>query len=1000
MVIIIYPYPLSMTTSSKPPSLSQVDQTYGNFRVTKATPIQELQAELIELVHEPTGAQVIHIRNDDPENLFCLSFKTIPESSNGVAHILEHTVLCGSEHFPVKDPFFAMTRRSLNTFMNALTGSDFTCYPAASQVPKDFYNILEVYLDAVFRPKLDPLSFLQEGHRLEFEKPDDPSSPLEYKGIVFNEMKGAMGSPTSRLLEAVNQALFPDITYGFNSGGDPKVIPELTYEELLQFHKSFYHPSHCLFFFYGDMPLEKHLDFIAKNTLDRANKGDPIPAVPLQPRFDETRYVAFSYPIAKGESTENKTMMAFGWLTCHVQKQLEILALDVLETALLDTDASPLKRALLDSELCTTVSSYIDGDNSEAPAVIILKGCNADYADQLEHLLKATLEEIAQEGIDPQLIDNALHQHEFYRYEITGDQSPFGLSLFMRSALLKQHGANPEEGLVIHSLFGALRHKIAKDPHYFQNLIRTYLIDNKHFVRVVMTPDPDLGKQEEAEEQAALEKIKSGLTFQQTREFVDQAKTLEAFQEAQENEDLDALPKVTLADVPKRARDYPLIREHVGEMEVYHHACFTNDIIYADLIFPLPQIPQEDLSTVRLFANLLPQMGSGGRNYVDTLNAIQADTGGLGTSLALNMQAGNHHQFTPSLQIRGKALGHKSEQLFGLLNDMATSVDFTDKGRLREVIRRHYTSLQNSLNNNAMKYAVNLSASHLDVASRIVNDWYGLSYYWKIKELAQSFDKGGDALVDKLQSLKEQVLCLDGHHLVLSCSSDAYTKLSKQKFFALGDLETRAYAAWRSDYPIEEIEAHGRVISTPVAFTAKVFRTVSYTHPDTPALSVAAALFDNVVLHKLIREQGGAYGGGAVNNALSGHFYFYSYRDPNIGSTLDAFDHSISKILEGKFQDSDIEEAKLEIIQGIDSPISPGSRAELAYSWLREGKRHAVRQDFRDRLLGLTRTDVMEAIRQHILPNLDSGKAVVFSGQELLEKENALLSQKLPIHPI
>lgn len=991
----------NMTTSSKPSPLSQVDQTYGNFRVTKATPIQELQAELIELVHEPTGAQVIHIRNDDPENLFCLSFRTIPESSNGVAHILEHTVLCGSEHFPVKDPFFAMTRRSLNTFMNALTGSDFTCYPAASQVPEDFYNLLEVYLDAVFRPKLEHLSFLQEGHRLEFEKPNDPTSPLEYKGIVFNEMKGAMGSPTSRLLEAVNNALFPDITYGYNSGGEPKVIPELTYEELLKFHKSFYHPSHCLFFFYGDMPLEKHLDFIAENTLEHAGKGESIPAVALQPRFDETRYVSLSYPVAAEESTENKTMMAFGWLTCHVQKQLEILALDVLETALLDTDASPLKRALLDSELCTSVSSYIDGDNSEAPAVIILKGCNAEYADQLEHLLKATLEEIAQEGIDPKIIENALHQHEFYRYEITGDQSPFGLSLFMRSALLKQHGANPEDGLVIHSLFGALRYKIAKDPHFFQNLIRTYLLDNKHFVRVVMTPDPNLGKEEEAEEQAALEKIKNGLTFQQTRELVQQAEMLEAAQKAQEGEDLDVLPKVTLADVPKRARDYPLIREHVGEMEVYHHACFTNDIIYTDLIFPLAQVPQEDLSTVRLFANLLSQMGSGGRNYVDTLNAIQADTGGLGTSLALNMQVGNHHQFSPSLQLRGKALGHKSEQLFGLLNDIATSVDFTDKARLKEVIRRHYTSLQNSLNNNAMKYAVNLSASHLDIASQIANDWYGLSYFWKIKELAQNFDKQASTLVDKLQSMQDQFLCLDGHHLVLSCSADAYTKLRKEKFYALGELETHAYAAWRSsDYPIEEIEPQGRAISTPVAFTAKVFRTVSYTHPDTPALSVAAALFDNVVLHKLIREQGGAYGGGAVNNALSGHFYFYSYRDPNIGSTLNAFDRSIAEILEGKFQDSDIEEAKLEIIQGIDSPISPGSRAELAYSWLREGKRHAVRQDFRDRLLGLTRSDIMEAIRQHIIPNLDSGKEVVFAGRELLEKENALLGKKLPIYTV
>jgi Zn-dependent M16 (insulinase) family peptidase len=257
----------------------------------------------------------MHIATEDPENLFCLSFQTIPDTSNGVAHILEHTVLCGSQKFPVKDPFFAMNRRSLNTFMNALTGADFTCYPAASQVPKDFYNLLEVYLDAVFHPDLKELSFLQEGHRLEFTNPADPQSPLEYKGIVYNEMKGALSSSSARLAEAINQSLFPDVTYGINSGGDPKDIPKLSYKELKEFHQKFYHPSRCLFFFYGNMPLESHLDFIAKHTLDQTEKQPPLPPLPLQPRFKEPVYRTLSYPIAPEEDPTDKALIGLTWLT-------------------------------------------------------------------------------------------------------------------------------------------------------------------------------------------------------------------------------------------------------------------------------------------------------------------------------------------------------------------------------------------------------------------------------------------------------------------------------------------------------------------------------------------------------------------------------------------------------------------------------------------------------------------------------------------------------------
>lgn len=980
--------------SLKPARLNAVGEIYHDFKVTKAIEIPELHCFLRELIHIPTGAQVMDIFNDDPENLFCLSFQTLPTNSNGVAHILEHTVLCGSKKYPVKDPFFSMTRRSLNTFMNALTGSDFTCYPAASQVPQDYYNLLEVYLDAVFHPNLDELSFLQEGHRLEFANPEDPTSPLEYKGVVFNEMKGALASGNARLLEAMNAALFPDITYGFNSGGDPEVIPQLTYQELRSFHETHYHPSRCLYFFYGNMALEKHLDFIAKHSLDGVEKLPPFPPIPRQIRLMEPRRLILQYPISADEDLEDKALVSFGWLTCHILEQQEGLALSILEIILMDTDASPLKLAFLRSGLCRQASVYMDTDISEIPFVITLRGCHSESADALESVLRDSLEEIIKKGIPLELIENAMHQLEFFRSEITGNHTPFGLSLFMRSALLKQHEGKAEDGLMIHSLFDQIRRTNLENPHYFPELIRKYLLDNPHFIRIVMVPSKELAVKELEEEKQTLQKIRDGLTSKQVQEILEKAAELEVFQKRQEEEDIDILPKITLDDVPKISRQFPLVREKVGVLEVFHHSCFTNGIVYADVVFNMPDIAQEDLPFVRLMATLIPQMGCGKRKYAEVLEYVQAHTGGVGVSLTLDPQVSDCNQYVPALYLRGKALHRKASKLFPIMLEMILGTDFSDIDRLKEILHKQYTSLHSSLQQSSMKYAMNLSSSALDVPSTISNMWYGLGYYWAIKAIVEDLDVQAPILAKKLHSLHQQLMGLKDPHLVLCCDAAMYDELKTQGFYGLSEMETHSYTPWKGEYALEKVPNQGRIIATPLAFISRVFKTIPYVHSDAPALSVVSTLFENITLHPRIREQGGAYGGGAANNSLSGHFGFYSYRDPNISRTLNAFDESIETIASADFDKSDLEESKLEIIQGLDAPVAPGSRADVAYGWLREGKTTEIRQAFRNRLLGLDAQDVIRAVKKHIQPNSKKGAVVVFAGKELLERENALLIEQ------
>jgi Zn-dependent M16 (insulinase) family peptidase len=982
---------------------NHVGDRYRDFVLKKITRIEELQATFRELVHEPSGAVVLHLENEDPENLFCLSFQTLPKSSNGAPHILEHTVLCGSEKFPVKDPFFAMGRRSLNTFMNALTGSDFTCYPAASQVEKDFYNLLDVYIDAVFRPNLRKLSFLQEGHRLEFTEPQDPTTPLERKGIVYNEMKGSLTSGDARIWHEMMKDLCPDLPYAYNSGGDPEVIPTLTYEELRAFHENYYHPSRCLFFFYGNFPLRKHLDFIAEHALKGVVKQPPLPPIPAQKRFSAPVHKKMRYPINETDDLSKKTIFAFGWLTTHLLNQEEVLALSVIDAVLMDTDASPLKRALLESGLCIQADGFMDTEMSEVPYVIVCKGCETKNGHALESLLKTSLQKIVKEGLPSHLIEAAIHQLEFSRTEITGDSSPFGLTLFMRSALAKQHGSNPEDALMIHSLFAKLIEK-AKDPHYLTGIIRKYFLDNPHHVQLECIPDPKLTSEELAKERKELDKIQSHLTSEEKKEIASQAEKLAQYQIETEHQKLDCLPKVDVNEIPSDPRNFSLEKENIGSFTVFHHACFTNHIVYADVFFDLPQIREEDLPYVQLMLALLPEIGAANRDYAANLEYIQAYTGGVGAHASLYVQGSSPVATRPAIGIRGKALIRNRGKLLSLLKEMITSPHFHEKERIKELIIKHYHSLHNRLGRNAQRYAIQLSLSGFSVPSAINDSWHGLKYFKAIQAIAIDIDRELPKLLEKFATLKTALFSLHDPHLILSCSAEMYETLKKENFYDLLYLSpSRDFAPWRGDYSVTPVISQGRILSSPVAFTSYAFNTVPYSHPDSPALSVSTQVFDNKILHAAIREKGGAYGSGAAYAALSGNFYFTSYRDPNIAKTLHTFNKSIEAIAAGKFDEQDLEEAKLGMIQQYDSPVAPGSRALTAYNWWREGRSFQTRQHYRHTLLNLTVSDIRRAVETHLLPQKEDGVFVCFASSELLEKENVALAKKgeaLALFPI
>lgn len=944
------------------------------YRIVQKQWIEELQIELTEMQHIGSGAQILHLGNQDAENVFCLSFRTIPPSSNGIAHILEHTVLCGSKRYPGRDPFFGMARRSLNTFMNAFTGTDFTCYPAASEIPKDFYHLLEVYLDAVFFPLLTKESFLQEGHRLEFQEIDVPSSPLQYKGIVFNEMKGALASGEARLSECLMHHLFPDTPYGYNSGGDPKEIPKLSHEELRAFHKQFYHPSNCLFFFYGNLPLEQHLACLENRVFPFFSYQTPPEPIRHQPRFAHPKKIQDSYPL--GDDEQPQHLVGFGWLTCSLHEKQDVLILSVLDMILMGTDAGLLKKELLATQLCHTVDSTLDDDLVDVPYFLICKGCRADAAVGLEYVVRQTLENLSSAPFPPEVVEGAMHQLEMARTEITGNSTPYGLSLFFRAGLLQQQGGRIEDGLRVHSLFTELRQQLA-DPLFLPNKIRQFFLDCPHHIQVELIPDSKLNQAEWEAEQSALEELRKALSPEQAQHIVEEATQLI---EQQEETDNRSLPSLKLEDVPIQGKQYPIEEEHYKGISIRHHDVFTNGHVYVDLLFSVPDFPIEWLPFIRLFVWMAPQLGCAGRSYEDHLNFVLQHIGAFGCSLDLYPQSQDPNALKPTLAIRGKCLSRKMPELFSLIRDALGSVDVHDIPRIRDLLRHHLYETRMAIQQQSLRYAVHLGSAACTYGGALAEQCHGLHYFWWLEHITREFETNPHPLIEKLGSISQYWYRLAPHTLVLSCSRHDYHALRHQRFYDLFEQAIPQTTLWI--YPKERLPviSHGRLISSPVASSALIFPSIPYQDPRSAALSIAAEVMTHTTLHPEIREQGGAYGAGATHSAQSGIFYLYSYRDPHLTSTYDSFRRSITRVIEGRVTEEELLEAKFSLFQDLDSPVAPGSRGMISTARLLSGKTDQDRQRYRDAIRATDIASLAQSVADILPP--DQGIWIPFANPE------------------
>ncbi len=949
-------------------------QVHSTFEHKGNVAIESLNIELQTFEHKVTGAKHYHLAADNEENVFLVALKTVPVDSTGVAHILEHTVLCGSEKYPVRDPFFMMLRRSINTFMNAMTSSDWTAYPFASQNKKDFNNLLSVYLDAVFFPRIAELDFRQEGHRLEFAEKSNPESELTFKGVVFNEMKGAMSAETSVLYHTLTKYLFPTNTYHYNSGGEPENIPDLSYEQLIAFYKKHYHPSNAIFFTFGDIPAAEHQKQFEDQVLHRFERSNDLPLIASEQRFHEEKLVEESYSV-EGEQ-KNKTHVVLSWLLGESADLKASLKAHLLSSVLLDNSASPLRFVLESSKLGLAPSPLcgLEDSNKEMIFACGLEGCEAESAQAVEQEIISCLQKIRDEGVDQRQVEAVLHQLELSQREIGGDRYPYGLQLILTALSPAVHGAPVADVLDIDWAIESLRKEIM-NPRFIPDLVDELLLKNQHRVRLVLKPDAELAEKKVQQEKDRLNTIKATLSKEEQEKIIEQSLALEARQNGSEDESI--LPKVDKSDVPADMNFPEEKTQDFGGSQLSTYMQGTNGIVYQQLVIDLPELTEQEQALLPFYAKCFGELGAADMSYQDVQIQLAEHTGGLSAFYSYKQLPGND-QLTGHFVLSAKALVRKVPQMNALMKTIYSGMRFDENARIKELLSQARLSKEQSITSNGHALAMLAASSGLSGSAHLAQQLAGLNSIATIRALDDAAGKNIEEFASQLKSLNEKILSMPKKYLLIA-DEKGMTE-AQQSLQENWNSEVTPQSSHALNFPSswQGIKAKKQMwlCNTQVNFCAKAYAAVDIEHEDAPALTVLGGFLRNGCLHKLIREQGGAYGGGASFDASTRSFRFYSYRDPRLNETLDDFDKAIDWMLIENHSSQKLEEAILGVISDIDKPGSPAGQAKTNYHANLYGRTAEKRRAFRHAILNVSLKD-LKVVSERYLKNGEASVAVI-----------------------
>ena len=909
-----------------------------NLQEQKNIPLLDVNAQIYN--ESDFNCKHIHLESDSNEKVFMVAFRTIPEDSTGVAHILEHTALCGSKKYPVRDPFFMMIRRSLNTFMNAFTSSDWTAYPFATLNKKDFNNLLGVYLDSAFFPNLDNLDFAQEGHRLEFQEKNNPESEIEIKGVVYNEMKGAMSSITSQLWHGMSKHLYSSSTYKHNSGGDPENIIDLSHEDLVNFHQKHYHPSNATFFTFGNVdPLEIQ-SFIKENVLDNFLPSDEVVAVKNEDRLESPKVVSDYYNPQPGD--ENNHHIVLSWLLNESHNPVQLLETYLMSNILLDNSASPLRKILESTNLGKSPSPLtgLEADQKELVFAAGLEGVDSNKSKEVETLVMDCLKKLVKDGVPKDLIDSSLHQLEIRQREITGSGMPFGLQIMLTCLPACIHNDNPLNVLDLDSAFNTIKNNL-KTGNYIENLIDKNLIKNSHRLTYSLIPDTELNKKNEEKIQNKVLEITKNFSTDDKEKLIKLANDLEKRQNS--IDDPEVLPKVTKEDIPKTRNYASPLTYAKNESTNYFYKSGTNGIVYHSMIFPCEALDKNELEVASLFSNTLTDIGLGKDGYEDIQKYQSSITGGISASF-ITLPNKSDDTFKLALKVSSKSLEGNESYMQDLILRTVKESSFDETKRIEELLEFISSDNEKSVIQNGHILSMSNAASQIsDIAS--TNDLTsGLRFVHNTNHLSKLVNEQNELTkyLELLRSINSKISNTPSHLFTASALDKANLNLN----FTIKE-NTNQYKNQNLIAP--QSTPIGWITGSQVCFCAEAFPTVDFRHEDAPALTVLGTVLRNGYLHSAIREKGGAYGAGATQDSNNKVFKFFSYRDPKCTDTFNEFkksrEWSVKNITEEQ-----LEEGVLGVISSIDKPLSPFGEAMSDFMSSLDQKTQDERLSFRSKV--------------------------------------------------
>lgn len=917
--------------------------------------VEDVQSDGFILRHKKSGARIAILSNNDDNKVFYIGFRTPPEDETGVPHIIEHTTLCGSKKFPVKDPFIELAKGSLNTFLNAMTYPDKTVYPVASCNDKDFKNLMDVYLDAVFNPNITKYEeiFKQEGWHYELTGKDDE---LKINGVVYNEMKGAYSSPDEVLSSQIYRSLFPDNTYSKDSGGNPEYIPKLTYEAYLDFYHKYYHPSNSYIYLYGDMDVVERLEWLDKEYLSLYDYKKVNSEINKQPAFDEIKNVEAQYSITMDDSQENKTYLSYNRVVGDTLDEMLYQAFDVLDYALVSSPGAPVKQALIDAGIGDDVYGSYDAGILQPVFSFVAKNANASQADEFESIIENTLKEVVKTGINKEALLAGINSSEFKFREADFGQFPKGL-LFGLNCLDSWLFDDMKPFIHLECLGTFAKLRKAVDTDYFEKLIQVYLLDNTHGSSVTVKPKRGLGNEREEALAKELSDYKASLSDEEIKKLIEDTEHLKKYQEEpSSDEDLRKLPMLTRADMKKNAMPFSNIEDELSDVKVVRHDIESNGIDYISFLFDAGDFAQSELGYLGFFTNALGLVSTEKYSYTDLANATNIYTGGISTGTASHPDIKDRNNFVFKFEVKLKVLEKNLDKALELMEQMLLSSDFTDTKRLGELVAQIKARLQANLSSSGHLVAAMRSMSSFSRYALYQDELKGIAFYRSICRIEKELSESPKSVSDKLAAIAKKLFARNRMLISFTGNNEAYGNAKPSLEKVIAGFDKMSAVGNQAEVHFNTAK-EAFIDASQIQYVAKTGDFICEGYEYTGALRLLRIILSYDYLWINVRVKGGAY--GCMNTFLrSGESYFVSYRDPNLSDTLDVYDRIPEYIKSFSPDERDMTKYIIGTFSALDTPMNPEAKGSRSLSAYLEGITYEQIQKERNEILNAQPEDI------------------------------------------